>query len=102
MINEIESDNEDEAPGGKKTKMKKRPSLGAMFSIRKEAETPALGLRVLVCEDSISAQKMMAKWLDKNGCVVTLANNGKEGLQFMTSQEFDVCFMDFLMVRMIG
>ena len=58
-------------------------------------------LRVLLVEDSLSIQKLMTRWLKSRGCDVTIASNGKIGLNYMLTQEYDVCFMDFLMVRLI-
>lgn len=56
-------------------------------------------LRVLLVEDSLSIQKLMTRWLKSRGCDVTIASNGKIGLNYMLTQEYDVCFMDFLMVN---
>jgi CheY-like chemotaxis protein len=73
-------------------------SFGRLFTYRSDKSKKGLGLRVLLCEDSVTAQKLVVKWLEKCGCTVTLAQNGKEGLHYMTTQEFDICLMDFLMV----
>ena len=55
-------------------------------------------LRVLLVEDSVSIQKLMSRWLKSRGCAVTVAENGKVGLHYMQTVEYDVCFIDFLMV----
>ena len=44
----------------------------------------------------------MGKWLRHHGCEVTIASNGKLGLKYMKSKQFDVCFIDFLMPVMMG
>lgn len=55
-------------------------------------------LRVLVVEDTIPVQKLLTRWLQNQGCSVTCASNGKIGLDYLTSQAFDIAFVDFLMV----
>ena len=57
-------------------------------------------LKVLLVEDSIAIQKVMRRWLESNGCIVTTAENGKVGLALLKEQSFDITFMDFLMVRL--
>lgn len=57
------------------------------------------GLRVLVIEDTVPVQKLLAKWLGLHGCSVTCANNGKVGLELLQQNTFDITFVDFLMVR---
>ena len=59
-------------------------------------------LRVLVVDDSSAIQKLMKKWLESNGCVVRIAENGKVGLALLKEQCFDITFMDFLMVSTFG
>lgn len=41
----------------------------------------------------------MSKWLHGQGCVVVCAVNGKIGLELLKTKQFDVAFIDFLMVR---
>ena len=57
------------------------------------------GVRVLVVDDSSAIQKVLKRWLESNGCIVTSAENGKNGLALLKEQNFDITFMDFLMVR---
>eukprot|EP01041_Mallomonas_annulata_P007295 gene7295-14881_t len=61
-------------------------------------------IRVLVVEDSIPIQKVMKNFLKGKGCEVSIASNGKEGVDLMKQQhsDFDVLFMDFLMPIMDG
>ena len=56
-------------------------------------------LHVLVVDDTSSIQKVMRRWLQSEGCTVTVAGNGREGLDLMTSRAFDLTFLDFMMVR---
>jgi CheY-like chemotaxis protein len=59
-------------------------------------------LRVLVVEDTIPVQKLLTRWLQNQDCHVTCASNGKVGLELLTSQAFDIAFVDFLMPVMLG
>jgi CheY-like chemotaxis protein len=63
------------------------------------SSSDARQLRVLVVEDTIPVQKLLTRWLQNQGCKVTCASNGKIGLDQLTSQVFDIAFVDFLMVR---
>jgi CheY-like chemotaxis protein len=55
-------------------------------------------LRVLIIEDTIPVQKLLARWLHNHGCQVSCANNGKIGLDQLQANVFDIVFVDFLMV----
>ena len=55
-------------------------------------------LYVLVVDDSTAIQKVMKRWLESNGCSVTIAENGKLGLALLKERRFDIAFIDFLMV----
>ena len=62
-------------------------------------------LRVLVVDDTQSIQKLLGRWLEGQGCEVTSAMNGVEGLATLKKsyeKTFDVVFMDFLMPEMGG
>ena len=59
----------------------------------------AAQMQVLVVDDSIAIQKVMTRWLESNGCAVTIAENGKVGLALLKERRFDITFMDFLMVN---
>ena len=56
-------------------------------------------LSVLLVEDTLSQQKLMSKWLHGQGCEVVCAVNGKIGLELLKTKQFDIAFIDFLMVR---
>ena len=78
----------------KYSSVKDRPHKRA--SIAQQSRT---SLKVLVIEDTISVQKLLSRWLQKNGCTATCANNGKIGLDLLKSEVYDIVFVDFLMVR---
>jgi CheY-like chemotaxis protein len=62
------------------------------------------GKRVLLVEDNIVNQKVGAALLGKLGCQVEVAANGREALEAlgMTSQLYDLIFMDCQMPEMDG
>ena len=55
-------------------------------------------LRILLVDDSVAIQKVMRRWFESHGCVVTVAENGKVGLRLLKDNEYDITFIDFLMV----
>ncbi len=73
------------------------------------SEEEALGLKVLVVEDNKLNQRVIVKILEKMGCEVQLAENGKEGLSALklTSPPeerpyFDIVLMDIQMPVLDG
>ncbi len=66
---------------------------------------PQYGLSVLVVEDNIVNQKLTKKLLEKRGCSVIIANNGKEALDLIKAKpdsSYDLIFMDCQMPVMGG
>lgn len=59
-------------------------------------------LRVLLVDDNILNQKLLKINLSKLNCLVTLANNGLEGVEFFKTEKFDVVLMDLMMPVMDG
>jgi two-component system, sensor histidine kinase and response regulator len=59
-------------------------------------------IRVLLAEDNLVNQKVGAKLLEKIGCTVEVAANGKEAVRAWESGHFDVIFMDCQMPEMDG
>jgi CheY-like chemotaxis protein len=59
-------------------------------------------LRVLLAEDSLVNQRLAVGLLGKDGHTVVVANNGKEAIAALASQEFDVVLMDVEMPEMDG
>jgi two-component system sensor histidine kinase/response regulator len=57
---------------------------------------------VLVVEDNVVNQKLAVRALEKLGCVVELAVNGKEGVDMVDRKEFVAVFMDCQMPVMDG
>ncbi|MBK7259463.1 MAG: response regulator [Ignavibacteriae bacterium] len=65
----------------------------------KPAEQP---LRVLLAEDHIVNQELAMGILELAGHITTLARNGKEAVDMLSWQEFDVVLMDVQMPEMDG
>ncbi len=59
-------------------------------------------LKVLLVEDNVLNQKLMSINLSKLHCIVTIANNGLEGVEFYRTQQFDIILMDLMMPVMDG
>ena len=63
---------------------------------------PELGMKVLVVEDNAVNQKVAAIILEKLGCRVDLAANGREALEASMRIVYDCIFMDCQMPEMDG
>jgi CheY-like chemotaxis protein len=67
------------------------------------AEKEKVGpLRILLAEDGLVNQKLAIALLRKKGHDVTVANNGKEAVECVAEQDFDVILMDVEMPEMDG
>lgn len=58
--------------------------------------------KVLLVDDNLLNQKLLTINLSKLNCIVTVANNGLEGVEFYKQQQFDVILMDLMMPIMDG
>lgn len=61
-----------------------------------------VNLKVLLVEDNVLNQKLMNINLSKLNCIVTIANNGLEGVELFKLHQFDVILMDLMMPVMDG
>jgi signal transduction histidine kinase/DNA-binding response OmpR family regulator len=59
-------------------------------------------LSFLVAEDNVVNQRLIARLLEKRGHSVVLAPNGREALQMLKRQHFDIILMDVQMPEMDG
>ena len=64
--------------------------------------TPVRDWRVLLAEDNLINQRIMASMLGRWGCAVTIAPDGQAALEALETQSFDVVLMDVQMPRMGG
>ncbi|OSM01995.1 putative multi-sensor hybrid histidine kinase [Magnetofaba australis IT-1] len=79
------------------------PEWGAGALTPVDASGSALrGQRILLVEDNAVNQQIAQELLEDVGCVVTLANNGQEGVDAVAAHEFDVVLMDVQMPVMDG
>jgi PAS domain S-box-containing protein len=63
---------------------------------------PLRPLHILLAEDSLVNQKLVLGLLDRDGHTVVVANNGKEALNALETQAFDLVIMDIQMPEMDG
>jgi CheY-like chemotaxis protein len=66
------------------------------------APSPTISLRVLLVDDNSVNQKVGAKMLERLGCRVDVAGNGKEALEMWTRVPYQLVFMDCHMPEMDG
>ena len=59
-------------------------------------------MRILLAEDNAVNQKLATRMLEKRGHTVIVANNGKEALETLKKERFDLILMDVQMPEMDG
>jgi CheY-like chemotaxis protein len=59
-------------------------------------------VRILVAEDNLVNQRVLVRMLEKQGCIVTLAENGQAAVDQFRDNEYDLVFMDVQMPVMDG
>ena len=74
-----------------------KPALVTRHSLREEKH-----LRILLAEDNLVNQKLAARLLEKQGHHVTVAGNGREAVDQLEKQGFDLVLMDIQMPEMDG
>jgi len=77
---------------------KEKPSLVTRHSLREEGWP----IRILLAEDNLVNQKLASRLLEKHGHNVVIAANGRQALQRLESEEFDLVLMDVQMPEMDG
>jgi len=82
-----------------------RERLGAAQAVPFQSPTealPQLGAKVLVVEDNIVNQKVVVRMLERYGCRVDVAVNGREAMHASAQIAYDCLFMDCQMPDMDG
>ena len=59
-------------------------------------------IKILLAEDSLVNQKVMGGLLERQGCTVTIAENGRLALEALDAEDFDLVLMDVQMPEMDG
>jgi signal transduction histidine kinase/CheY-like chemotaxis protein len=72
-----------------------RPQLGSMAA-------SISGARILLVEDNEVNQIVAREYLESSGLQVTVANNGREGVEAVRNMRFDAVLMDLQMPEMSG
>ncbi|GEM_PF-6076035 len=67
-----------------------------------EIAEPIRGARILVVEDNKMNQEVARDFLERAGMAVTIANNGREGVEWVQRMRFDLVLMDLQMPEMDG
>ncbi len=65
-------------------------------------EDKKLKVRILMVEDNLLNQKLGLKIIEKFGYRASIAGNGKEAINILSEQDFDIVFMDISMPVMGG
>jgi signal transduction histidine kinase/DNA-binding response OmpR family regulator len=68
----------------------------------RHTDSEARSLRILLAEDTPVNQVMISRTVEKMGHTVTIANTGREALEFLKKQSFHLIFMDVQMPEMDG
>jgi signal transduction histidine kinase/DNA-binding response OmpR family regulator len=66
------------------------------------AREPLASLRILIAEDNLVNQRLVTRLLEKRGHSVVVAGNGREALEALEKESFDLVFMDVQMPVMDG
>jgi CheY-like chemotaxis protein len=79
-----------------------RPTDGLVSLSGQLIEGARRQLRVLLAEDNVINQKLAVRLLEKQGHLVTVANDGREAVAAVQAAAFDVVLMDVQMPNMSG
>jgi CheY-like chemotaxis protein/HPt (histidine-containing phosphotransfer) domain-containing protein len=78
------------------------PSVDSPVLITRHSLREGGRLNILLAEDNLVNQKITTRMLEKLGHAVTVANNGREALDAIGAQAFDLILMDIQMPEMSG
>ncbi len=69
---------------------------------RYEADPRLRGLRILVVDDDQGISRTLQEMLETDGCLVEVAEDGKQALEKLANARFDLVLSDVVMPRMDG
>ena len=75
-----------------------KPALVTRHSLREEGRP----LRILLAEDNVVNQKLASRLLEKHGHNVVTAANGRQALERLENESFDLVLMDVQMPEIDG
>jgi two-component system, sensor histidine kinase and response regulator len=78
------------------------PSVSATLGAPSDAATPCRALRILVAEDNRVNQIVIVRMLEKAGHHVSLAANGREAVDAVAREAYDLVMMDCQMPELDG
>ncbi|MCX5680692.1 MAG: ATP-binding protein, partial [Candidatus Omnitrophica bacterium] len=87
---------------GTSTQVSSREKNLKVSARRNEAPQGLRILNILLAEDNLLNQKIMAKLLEKRGWIVTIAENGQDVLNRISEKNFDAILMDVQMPILDG
>jgi len=76
-------------------------ALITRYSLR-DGREPSASLRILLAEDNAVNQRLASRLMEKRGHSVVVAGNGREALEALEKESFDLVFMDVQMPVMDG
>ncbi|MFT4540408.1 MAG: two-component system sensor histidine kinase/response regulator [Planctomycetota bacterium] len=80
-----------------------KPNTTSANSSTKEAhEVESIDAHILLVEDNLVNQRVALKLLERLGCKITLASNGREAVDAVEREEFDLVLMDWQMPVLDG
>jgi signal transduction histidine kinase/DNA-binding response OmpR family regulator len=84
------------------SRMSAAPGDGSVKSAARLPVPPEGALRILIAEDNLVNQRLAARYLEKSGHQVCVADNGRDALARLEEAPFDLVFMDVQMPEMDG
>ncbi len=75
-------------------------SIGTVMPSRavdSESSIPLIGRRILLADDSIDNQLIIARFLKRAGAEIEIANNGQEAIEMALRNSYDLILMDIQM-----
>jgi CheY-like chemotaxis protein len=83
----------------KQTEKVKKNQIVTKHSVYDERRSK---IRILIVEDNIVNQKIIQKIIEKAGFVYSIASNGKEALNALANDNYDLVLMDIQMPRLMA